>query len=60
MLGRLFNLLLFIGLSTVLARALLSPAQRSALHRLFQTVAWALLASSAILVALSLTRVIGP
>ncbi|BEV73137.1 MULTISPECIES: hypothetical protein [unclassified Paludibacterium] len=60
MLGRLFNLLLLAGLATVLLRALLSPAQRQALHQLFRTIAWALLASSAILVVLSLTRIITP
>jgi hypothetical protein len=58
MLGRLFKLLLLIGVSTALARALLNPGQRAALHRLFQTLAWALLASAAVLVTLSLTRVV--
>lgn len=60
MLGRLFNLLLLASLGVVLLRALLSPAQRQSLHRLFQTIAWALLLSAALLVTLSLTRVIGP
>ncbi|MBV8047245.1 MAG: hypothetical protein JO171_08840 [Paludibacterium sp.] len=58
MLGRLFKLLLLAGLATVLVRALLSPEQRAGLHRLFQTLAWALLVSAALMVALSLTRVV--
>jgi hypothetical protein len=54
MLGRLFNLLLLATLATVVLRALLSPARRQALHRLFQVIAAALLASTAIMVTLCL------
>jgi hypothetical protein len=55
MLGRLFDLLLFAAAGIVLVRALLAPAQRQALHGFFKVLAFALLASSAIMVMLSLS-----
>lgn len=59
MLGRLFNVLLFAAAAAALARALLAPAQRQALHALFRVIAFALLLSSAILVTLSLSGWLG-
>jgi hypothetical protein len=54
MIGRLFNIFLLAILAWALTRALCSPAQRQALHGLFQTIAVALLLSALLLSALCL------
>ena len=57
MLIRLLDVLLFAGLAGLLLMALLSPAQRAGLHKLFNTVALALLLSSLLILAISLARI---
>jgi len=58
MIGRLFNLVLLVALAFLLLRALLSSQQRQALHGLFKTIAFALVLSSMLLVALVLAGII--
>jgi hypothetical protein len=54
MIGRLFNLILLTALASVVLRACLRPAQRQALHQLFQVIATALLLSALLLAGLVL------